>query len=183
MDIPSQDEWNAFLNALQLCIASPIDGSSSAGTTSPLIKILAVVDGDVGLKKFEKLVPGHWERGGYCVEDISKMDISLLTSFLMLTRLQDTQIMSLAEQDGRYRQYANALKLTSHGGKTGITTISDARDAIFKAIDQKKISLKKISELTGLTSVSLSNFKAGGDIRLSNLLKIAKALGVKLVLN
>lgn len=181
MNYPSSDEMSALLNALQLCIASPVLGHS-IGTTSS-VKFSAIVDGDVGLTKFAKLVPGRWERNAYYIGDISKVDISLLTSFLMLTRLQDTQIMSLAEQDGRYRQYGDSLKLTSHGGKTGITTISDARNAIFKTIDQKKISLKKISELTGLTSVSLSNFKAGGDIRLSNLLKIAKALGVKLVLN
>lgn len=182
MNYPTNDEMNAFLNALQLCIASPISGFSHADTASPLIKFVMMVDDDAGLAKFEKLVPGRWERSSYHVEDILKVDISLLTSFLMLTRLQDAQIVSLAEQDGRYRKYAEALALVPHMEIKFINGVSDLRDAIFVAVGEKKLSLKKLSELTGLTQVSLSNFKAGGDIRLSNLLKITKALGIRISL-
>lgn len=179
MESPTRDDMNALLNALQLCIASPVLGYSLENNA---IAFSTLVDGDTGLEKFKKLIPGRMEHSTYHVEDISTVDIFLLTSFLMLTRLQDAQIISLAGQDNRYRPYANVLKLLPDGGETVITTIADAKDAIFKTIEQKKWPLKKVAELTGLTQVTLSNFKAGGDIRLSNLLKIAKAVGVRVVL-
>lgn len=53
---------------------------------------------------------------------------------------------------------------------------------IFNIVRDKKMTLRQVSDKTGLTQAAISNFKAGSDIRLSNLIKIANALDLKVTL-
>lgn len=43
------------------------------------------------------------------------------------------------------------------------------------------MTIRMLAEATGLTQVAISNFKAGGDIRVSNLIRIARALRMRLM--
>ena len=50
-----------------------------------------------------------------------------------------------------------------------------------KFVGRRKMTLRELSQKTGLTQVALSNFKSGkSDMRLSSFLKILSALGLKL---
>lgn len=194
MTLITDDQINELTNALQLCITSQIMGWNKPNHKS--VKNVFVITfthksaNDAGLKKFDLLMRGQWgaplnngRTQSYTIQNFDPVDISLLTSLLMLTRLQDDQIVALAEQDPRYRPYAATLGLLplQERGST-IMSLVQARDFIFQAIEKKKVSLTELAKQTHLSQVSLSNFKAGGDMRLSNLLKIAKALGIKLML-
>lgn len=55
--------------------------------------------------------------------------------------------------------------------------------AIFQRIEQQHMTLREVAEKSGLSQVSISNFKAGRDIKLSSLLKILKVVGIKLRLD
>lgn len=185
-------EMHGLINALQLCIQSPLTHYifSKLGKEGNTLRIgfSQKIHKDSGLKKLEQLMPGKWEylkadnQWDYVIEAPEILNISALTNFLLLTRLQDEQIIALASQDARFRSFAETLGLVSKEMGVPISTLSDMRDIIFKTIDQKKLSLKTVAELTGLSQVSLSNFKAGKDIRFSTLLKLTKALGIKVSL-
>lgn len=187
--IDTREEILGLINALQLCISDEIIIFRFHSPDNAItISFGKGEKNDVGLKKFSLLIPGKWlpsssGQRNYFIENSNRIDLALLTNFLLLTRLQDDQIISLASQDTRFRPFAEALGLISKVTETPITALSDIRDVVFKTIDQKKLSLKKVAELTGLSQVSLSNFKAGNDIRISTLLKIAKALGIKISFN
>lgn len=44
------------------------------------------------------------------------------------------------------------------------------------------MTIRELAEKTGLSMVAISNFRSGKDIRLSNFIKIAEALGLRLKL-
>lgn len=194
MAIITPEQIKTFISALQISVSSPLTHHllTQFDTEGHILKIgfAQKVPGDKGLKKFERIMPGKWKSLGggknweYGIEALEAFDIVSITNLLLLTRLQDDQIVALVEQDPRYRPYAQALGLLPESkGGAPILSLGQARDLIFQTIAQKGLSLAAIAQHAGLSQVSLSNFKAGGDIRLSNLLKIAKAVGVKLVLN
>lgn len=189
----SNDHIRGFVNALQLCISSQImswQGPHYRSSDNLFVINFGPWDpDDSNLEKFQKIVPGRWVTSefkkriySYFIQNLDQIDLSLLTNFLLLTRLQDDQIVSLASQDARFRPFEEALGLASKEAAKPIVALADIRDVVFKTIGQKNMSLKTVAELTGISQVSLSNFKAGNDIRISTLLKIAKALGVKLTL-
>lgn len=188
----TDDQFSGLINALQLCINSQIMGWHKPGHKSVnnafVITFAPKASNDAGLKKFNLLVQGQWGAPqhhriqNYVIQNLNTTDAGQLTNFLMLTRLQDDQIVSLASQDARFRPFAAALGLASKEAAKPIVALADIRDVIFETIGQKNMSLKTVAELTGISQVSLSNFKAGNDIRISTLLKIAKALGIKLTL-
>lgn len=191
MATTTDDQIRGLVNALQLCIRSQImswDCPKFTRSRNVLAINFAPRDpDDPNLAKFELLAPGRWvtpenksKIHNYFVQNLDQIDVGLLTHFLLLTRLQDKQVWVLAEQDNRYRTYARALGLFVQEKNTLIISLTQMRDLIFQTIDEKKFSLSMLARQTKLSQVSLSNFKAGGDIRFSNLLKIVKALGIKL---
>lgn len=183
----TNEQFEAFINALQLCLKHELNYryAPQNNIQSCFIGFSSTTPDNGNLDKIQRLIPGHWETLGkynhQChIEHLQKINTGLLTSFLLLTRLQDDQIVALANQDHRYRPYAQALGLLAESkGGAPILSLGQARDLIFQTIAQKGLSLAAIAKHTGLSQVSLSNFKAGGDIKLSNLLKIAEATGLK----
>lgn len=188
----TDDQIDGLMNALQLCCNSQIMGwhkpSHKNVNNAFVITFAPKASNDAGLKKFDLLVQGQWGASqhhrieNYAIQNLNQMEVGQLTNFLLLTRLQDEQVASLATQDARFRPFAEALGLIPKTTAAPIVALSDIRDIIFKTIDQKGLSLKTVAELTGISQVSLSNFKAGNDIRISTLLKIARALGIKVLL-
>lgn len=194
----TEDQVDAFVNALQVCIAHEINNSyrawlSNIAKPAPagdvfLMSFTSTKSGDKNLDKFKRLVSGlsttldkYSHR--YQIANFQQLDLSLLTNFLLLTRLQDDQIRAIADQDPRYRPYAKTLGLLpAEIDATPILSLMQARDFIFRTIEKKAVSLAMVAQHAGLSQVSVSNFKAGGDIRLSNLLNITKALGITLTM-
>lgn len=188
--MPITNEYiEAFVNALQLCLKyQVIRYDYNFAEDVFLMSFTSTESHDESLDKFKRLVPGESKKldkykHQYRIKNFQQLDLGLLTNFLLLTRLQDDQIRAIADHDPRYRPYAKTLGLLSAEiDSTPILSLVQARDFIFRTIEKKAVSLAMVAQQAGLSQVSLSNFKAGGDIRLSNLLNIAKALGIKLTM-
>lgn len=189
---------DAFVNAVQLSIQSKIVGSRLDPQQGVVLAIYRFKDEiDENLKKLDLLLGGRWEKlneeaeteadtVGFIDHDVYIIpgngdDLSLLTSFLLLTRLKDDEVRVLAKHDRRYRPLAQRLGLIQQEEMTSdLASLDDAARIIFSEIEKQSLTLREVSEKTGLTQAMLSHFKKGRDLRLSSLLKIVEALGLKL---
>ena len=105
-----------------------------------------------------------------------------LTTFLLLTRMEEKNIQKLAEIDSSYAPFLSKLGL-KEDVIFNVNNLKDASAFVFKLVENRKLTLRELSQKTGLTQVALSNFKLGkSDMRLSSFLKITSALGLKLKL-
>ena len=94
--------------------------------------------------------------------------------------MEDQNVQKLAELDSSYIPFLNKLGLKENLA-SNIENLKDAAAFIFKLVENRQLTLRELSQRTGLTQVALSNFKSGkSDIRLSSFLKIASALGLTL---
>lgn len=179
----NSDELNAFVNALQLCVKSPISNYTIPENGNILITFDHVEKNDSNLKSFEKIIHGHWDRTGNTYEIPRSDDYSLaeLTQFLLLTRMSSKNMAKLAELDERFKKFTDALKTSVSPSKSvTIQSPAQASGVIFDEVRKKNMTLRKMAELSGLTQVALSNFKSGKDIRLSNFIKLTDVLGLKI---
>lgn len=179
------DELNSFMNALQLCVKSPISGFSMPDSKRILVTFDHVEKNDSNLKAFEKIIRGHWNPDGdtYEIPRPENDAMADLTQFLLLTRMSPKNMAKLTELDTRFKKFADALeKSDAPNEAVDIRSLAQASGIIFDEVRQKNMTLRKLSELSGLTQVALSNFKSGTDIRLSNFIKLADVLGLKITI-
>lgn len=184
----STDETNLLLNAIQLGIKSTVkslrlETIQNNVVVSLMFKI--VERPDVELELLTTLLPGQWLKSKYVFHWPRDVSISELTQFLMLTRLDQKNMLKLAEIDPRFVKYTNKLNLkntlppaTPHP----IHSIEQAAQTISKTLKEQNGTLRSLAEQCDLTQVALSRFKSGGDIRLSNFLKLAEALNLEVTL-
>lgn len=173
-------DLNQFINALQLCIKSEISSFAKNDSESFTITFDSIAKNDEGLNIFEKLVPGSWQQDAYTMSG-TPIDFELLTQFLLLTRLKADNMQKLAELDSRYQPYVDQVFGKKHHPLSEeIQKIDQASLLIFEKVKQKNLTMRQLSELTGLTPMTLNNFKSGKDIRFSNFIKLCKAVGVKI---
>lgn len=180
------DETNAFINALQLSINTEIANIVRVSTNESTITFSDNLKDDFRLELFQKLVPGVWNAShlSYTIQNFSSFNIPLITQFLLLTRLKKENIVKLAELDDKYRDFAKKiLGPTEDSGDKKSLSMPQITQMIFDKVAEKKITLRELSHATDLSMVALSNFKAGNDIRLSNLIKICEALELKIKLS
>jgi len=182
MNPANEDKIDEFINALQLSIISTI-GSWTDEDDDESFSILfsKIGKNDFGLELFEKLNLGQWnaERTSYKMKFSD--NIASVTSFLMLSRLSQGNISKLAEINVKYQELASQMGLVALGElMSTIGSVEDVKKIIFDKIKQRGMTLRQLSEKTGLSQTALSNFKSGNDIRLSNLIIITKALGLKI---
>ncbi len=175
------DEW---INAVQLSIQTPIAGVSWEDQDTLQIQFTNSPKKDSQLDDFTTLVSGQWSPNKHTltIRQGRQLPFELLTNFFLLTRLQKPLMVKLAEQDPKYLPYLDKLNLVKPGtlSQRPIGTLSEAASYLFACVAQKKMTLRELSEATGLTQVSLSRFKGGQDVKLSNFLKIAHALALSL---
>lgn len=186
MKPPNSDLIDEFINAMQLCIQSVIEGvqwDSSANTLEVCFDSAAAKDQK--LKKIKKLLPleKEYELGFVLKLSYFKSDDwKKLTTFLLLTRLEDANIQKLGELDSSYSHFLQKLGFTKALFEE-VDSLERAAEIIFRIVKEKKMTLRELSKMTGLSQVALSNFKSGkSDIRLSSFLKVLSALGLKLKL-
>ena len=187
------DRIDALINAIQLCIRSVIHTGKSPiegvlwDTSKHTIEICfdTFVKDDEKLDKIKRLLPleEEYELGFKIKLDFFKSDeCKKLTTFLLLTRMDDQNVQKLAEMDSSYAPFLGKLGLN----ETIISNINNLKDAaafVFKLVENRQLTLRELSQKTGLTEVALSNFKLGkSDMRLSSFFKITSALGLKLKL-
>lgn len=176
MNMPTEQELDEFIGALQLSIKTKINNYLCIGDTvvvtfekksddeSNLMKILTLFDSKWNANKTELTISGG-----------NKINWSKLTLFLLITRMNEENIRKFISMDESAREIAGKLGL-SFGSQ--ISDIKRCSQIIFGRMQKKKMTIRELAESSGLTQVSISNFKIGKDIRLSNLLKIIKALGL-----
>jgi DNA-binding Xre family transcriptional regulator len=180
MNRPTKDELNEFVNALQLSIDTKIVGFRHAPDASLIIEFAEDASKDRNLKKFANMIDGFFQQSSRVlrIPNASAVDWQKLTSFLYVTRLTKSNVETISRMGPRYVFLVE--KDAAVQPSFTINNIRDAADRLFSIVDERKMTMRTLAEKTGLTQTSLGKFKAGGDIRLSNLIKIANALGVRL---
>lgn len=131
---------------------------------------------------FERLSTGYWKKVDHkewrYQFPSETFDIQKLTQFLLLTRLSKENILKIASLDPRFKEYSYKIFKEDSANQT-FDNMEEIISFIFSIIEKKKLTIRELSEKTGLSMVSISNFKTGKDIRLSNFLKILKGLELK----
>jgi len=187
MKIPDKNTIDEFISALQVSIKSKIvEYDADVFSETLLIQFQRKPLDDPQWALFEKIVGdnGRWapRLKGYSID--TAVITSHLINFLLITRLKEENIAKLGKIDPKYRDYVERA-VGSSGLQTGahaLETLVQISGTIFSISEQNGITIRQLAEQTNLSMVSISNFKAGKDIRLSNFLKIAAALGLKLKL-
>ncbi len=177
------EDLNEFKSALQLSLDSEITSLLKNSEVYSL-GFLKKPQTDERWNYFEKLTVGEWkEKNNTYLYRFSQMAFKLdeLTQFLFLTRLKKENILKLVHLDPVYKKYASKIfgELVNLGE---VGKISDVIQFVFAEMEKRKITIRELAHQAGLSMVSISNFKAGKDIRLSNFLKILSVLGIKMKL-
>ncbi len=177
----NSQEIDELINALQLSIDTKIQQYKAESGTL-LISFANKIGKDNRLKDFI-LISGAQVKKDRSIT-LSLKEISPhLTGFLMLSRLAPKYVQKITELDTRFEKLAEKItQAEKELNPATILSIEQASQIIEQTIKRKKMTLRELSQKTGLTQVSLSHFKSGKDIRLSNFLKIAEALDLKVTI-
>lgn len=173
-------ELDEFANALQLSITTKIIGVASKDGGVEISFESRPRPADKNLRNVLKLFKGKWTSDGmiFVIHEAEKITWPQITLFLLLTRMNEKNIAKLVQMDESARKTAE--KLGFKCPSAGVESVKKCSEIIFEKMRKKKMTIRELSELTGFTQVSICNFKAGKDIKLSNLIKIIMALGAKL---
>lgn len=176
-----------WMNALQLCFKTPISSYTLAPEDILLINFESVPQKDSGFEYFRKLFgkDADWDEEKLVlrVRNFSKMS-GPAYNFLMLSRLRDENMKALAKLDPQYRPFVQTiLGEYSEPMDEKVETLQQASQIAFSHVEKQKMTLRELAHRSGLTQVAMSNFKGGKDIRLSNFLKILKALQLRLTID
>lgn len=182
MNGPEKEQICSLLNALQLCISTPIKNiQCNKNEMTVFLKDLRTMD--MGLLRFKKLV--HITKETHQLiqfKILESHELETLVSFLMLSRLQVDNMARLIQMDSRFVHYGHKLGLIDQQ-MNSIESIQKAADLFFKAIKEKKMTIRELAEKTGLTAMTINNLKSGKNIQLSSFLKLARALDLKIMLS
>jgi len=180
----SKEGLEAFVNALQLSIKTKVlDWAIDRHSGECYVHLEKTKTKDEYLALVCKLSFVKWDKKKNLLKINFEHEeaLSSLTSFLLLSRLQIKNIQSLAEGNVVYQQFAQQMGLLSHKhAKTEVQNVQQIMDYFFFVMSEKDTTFRELSEKTGLSQMAIHNAKAGGDVRLSSFLKLAKALDVKI---
>lgn len=193
-----QEEKDAFLNALQLSINSEIV-ELNHNTVKKIVRdtqrshdiVFKIIpyEQDPHFEKikvlFDRIPIASKAKSStqiYALKEVLNFALGDLTAFLLLTRLDDEQMQALASCDSRYQAVVKGLKLSDHSQVSSIHNVQSLAHFIFKEIENRKLTLRELSQLSGLTQGMLAKFKKGNDLRVSSLLNILDALDLKIII-
>ncbi len=174
--------FSAFQNALQLSLNTRILAGKISGTadkTTIEIRFFKRNPDDTKLESFTKILGNsaifltpttlEWQNANF-------KEVELITELLMLSRLDQNNLNKLAEIDPRFAPWVQN-KFKTHAK---VELKINPTQIIFDQLEKKQIPQSNFSKKTGLSLVSLYKFKNGGDIRLSNFLKMLDALNLEI---
>jgi DNA-binding Xre family transcriptional regulator len=174
---PSEQELSEFINALQLSIETKVINVKRRNDDI-VIFFERPSDEDVNLYRFLQFFDSRWndDRTEFVIYKNDKLNWPKLTLFLLLTRMNEENILKMVELDPSVLEIAEKIgvKLSD----CSIESVAKASQILFKKMEEKGITIREIAEKTGLTQVTISNFKSGKDIKFSNLLNISRVLGM-----
>jgi DNA-binding Xre family transcriptional regulator len=181
MNKPSQEQIDKFINALQLSIMSRIGNYEFNNDT--LTIHVEKFKNDTKLKLWQKLISSqlNWiSSDKMTIINLDSEQINALTNFLLLTRLESHLLKFLA--DSKQQDVISILKKLPWANEqrknVEVKDLISAANYIFAKLKEKNMTLRELSELSGMTQASLHRFKNHQDIKLSTLIKMAKALGL-----
>ncbi|PIR17477.1 MAG: hypothetical protein COV46_04085 [Deltaproteobacteria bacterium CG11_big_fil_rev_8_21_14_0_20_49_13] len=177
MTILDPQQLQTFVSALQLSIRTKIKFISEDKNCLKIHFDSPPSSLDENFRKFSIMLNGDWLDNGTCyaIHSAQTIDWSKITLFLLLTRLDEKNIIRLVQIDKSFRDIATE-KLGLSG--PNIENAKDCAKIIFQEMEKQEMTNRALAESTGLTQVTISNFKAGKDIKLSNLIKIINVLGL-----
>lgn len=173
-----------FLNALQLSTDCKIKSGRSENKQIHVSFDQDARD-DRHCQFFQNITHGEWSNDGKTLKFSITDDhtLKMFWTLLMMTRLEDENMRGLAKIDRDFAWLNNVLDSKQNPAATVIHDIKRASEFVFSEIQNKKMTLRELSELTGLTQVTLSRFKQGQDVRLSSFLQMTRALGIEIILD
>lgn len=177
MNSTPKEEIDGFLNALQLSI-NPVLTGGHVHKGLFITEFAKDSRQDPNCKFFTKLVNGFWSEDGRHLKFMLKDENHLKTlwTVLMLTRLDMNNMKSLAHSDKNFSWLNPFLTSSKSSGTLILNDIPHAARALFEEVNKKNMTTRELSQLTGISQVSLFRFKQGKDIRLSSFLEIVHAL-------
>lgn len=179
----NQMHYPLFMNALQLSINSKLDKLSfEKNEHSIALHFQPRHHDDENLKKFFKLLSPHakWQDKNSLVwNEATEGNIEALTELLILSRLKDENLKALSQKHHRFKKWTQKLNLPLATSEQTNSPHGIAK-LVFQTLEEKNMTLNELAERSNLSLVSLHRFKKGNDIKLSNLLKILKALNLKM---
>ncbi len=179
------EKLKSFINAAQLCLTVPI-ASFMANEKNIWLKFNTHPRGDKGFDSFQKLTDGKWDEKELrlIINNFDGLFGTPIINFLMLSRLKEKNMIALAKIDAQYRPLVKKILGTRQIGlERSIDNPKQAAEILFSHVQKQKMTLRELSEKSGLTQMAISNFKTGKDIRLSSLIQISKALGIRVILD
>lgn len=176
---------NLFANALQLSVLSRILSVATAENGGLVIK-METYPGDTHWPIFQKIISGHWQKKDreWLLESASDALADDVINFMQLSRLVPENMKALAEIDARFRPFVERAGLSIRSAD--LPDIQDADQVIkiiFTMIKKRGLTLREVSHASGLTPMALHKIKNGADVRLSNLLRLCKAVGLTMNLS
>lgn len=167
-----------FLSALALSFDVPLDSMSLVDDQWEIV-FDQDPSKDERFRLFDRLVGGKLDTltKVYRFSSDRFFDEEEWTDFLFVTRLQEDNIKAISGGD-RFKKILDRWKNNSPKDAVFFSSLDEARELIFTEVAKKEMTLRELSEKTGLSQVALSQFKAGGEVKASNLFKILGALGL-----
>lgn len=166
-----------FLDLLSKCFESRIK-SHHFDEHDALILDFDLEKDDPRLTVLAKLIPGKWRPPAcYRIEEFEFLNPDFL-KFLDLTRLEAEHMLNLVAMAPRFEKLIEPFKGQLQVKKYKIKDLSDTIPIIFGEIQAKNLTLREVSNKSGLTQMALHNYKKGTNIRFDNFLKLASVLDV-----
>lgn len=180
MSVPTEQMLKEFGNSLQLSIKTKIVGARYDKGDVVIKFDSRPKPDDANLHKFLKTFEGKWvsKQKEARIPNANDVNWPKVTLFLLLTRMNAENIRKLSEDNPDFADIA--AKTGVRSCDKNINSLKSCSQRIFEKVKEKRMTIRGLSETTGLSQVSIQNFKVGNDIKLSNLLKIIKALGLGL---
>ncbi|MBU4484832.1 helix-turn-helix transcriptional regulator, partial [bacterium] len=177
----TKEMLDTFINALQLSIKTKIIGTTMDKDDAVTINFEKPSSGDSNLKIFLKIFDdGKWfnKETSFLIPNASKINWQVLETFLQITRMNRNNILKWAETNEAAMDVATRIGFKC--AQVGVIGPAQAAKIVFDKVKERGLTIREIAEKTGLTQVSISNFKSGGDIKFSNLIKITNVLGFRI---
>ncbi len=175
----------AFRNSLQLSLNTEIlDGSKISGTEdNTTINLLFSEENpkDPKLETFLKILGKSIRKTSpktFSWQNTNLREVELITELLMLSRLDQNNLNKLAEIDPRFAPWVQGKFKTQSTPNIQINPTK----IIFDQLEKKQMPQSDFAKKTEISLVSLYKFKNGGDIRLSNFLKMLEALNLEMII-
>ncbi len=187
MNQSNKDQINAFVSALQLCIKGEVVVSRHSINNQPPRKLTITFPSeksiDEGVKFFTKIIEGKWlNEEQYEILNSGPALSQEFINFLLVTRLVKENMLKIAEIDPTYEKYVQKLSFKKTSSGISLNNLAQAKTVIFDYMKENKVTFNELAKKSGLTAMTLNNFRAGADMRLSSFLKITQALGLKVII-